>query len=374
MPMLARRPNEDSRSPGEAQAVPAALLDLIDTLASGDEAALRRAVLLMAAWTGVCSVTIEVRTEHAARPPIRAQAGTFSSTYEPAASLRLDLLDRGAIIGVLVVTFDDSEFIGLEVPRRCETAAVLISGVAARCRLEAMFLDAQSYEGVGRIAAGLVHDFNNMLTGIMGSTAVVRELLAPADRATAPVARIEEATTSAAHLARALLSFVRGSMERSSIDLNELVTTTHHVLERAIRDDVSISLDLAPGLARVPGEQPLLQQALINLVMNAAEAVDDEGHVVIRTREAEAPTDVAVGGGRATGYVVLSVADDGPGIPPEVLPEVFRPFFSTKGSLGTGLGLALVAQVARRHGGSVEVESQPGEGATFSITLPAEPR
>ena len=275
------------------------------------------------------------------------------------------------LIGTLEVTFDDAEFVAPEVPRLCEVAALLLSGVAARVRTETMLLDAQSYEVAGRIAAGLVHDFNNMLTGILGNAAIVQMLLADDDRASVPVARIEAAATSAAHLTRALLSFVRGSIDRSPLAINGLVIATQRMVARSLRDGVLVTLDLAPDVPIVEGEQLLLQQALMNLVLNAAEAIEGDGSIVIRTRCVRTLPPTARGEARMTAtYAALSVIDSGVGISPGNLGQMFRPFFSTKDGAGTGLGLASVAQVARRHGGAVGVESPPGRGATFTIYLP----
>lgn len=304
------------------------------------------------------------------RAPIRVLAGTPRAT--PSASrLEIELRDHEATIGTLCVVFDESEFVEPELPRLCETTALLLSGVAVRVRLETMLLDAQSYEVAGRIAAGLVHDFNNMLPGIIGNAAVLRLLLEADARAIVPASRIEEAVTSAAHLPRALLNFVRGTMERAPVSINELATVTQHVMTRAIRDDVSVTLDLAPDVPDVDGEQPLLLQPLVNLVMNAVESIDGEGCVIIRTRRLDEVPATALGDAAiAASYAAISVTDTGSSIRAGDLSEVFRPFFSTKGEAGTGLGLASVAQVARRHGGAVSVESPRGLGATFTIYLP----
>ncbi len=337
---------------------------LIHALAPGDVEALRHGANVIADWPAVCSVIIEVCQEQVGRAPIRVLAGTPRAT--PSASrLEIELRDHEATIGTLCVVFDESEFVEPELPRLCETAALLLSGVAVRVRLVTMLLDAQSYEVAGRIAADFAHDFNNMLTGIIGNAAVLRLLLEADARAIVPVIRIEEAVTSAAHLAHALLNFVRGTMERAPVSINELATVTQHVMTRAIRDDISVALDLAPDVPEVDGEQPLLQRALVNLVMNAVESIDGGGSVIIRTRRLDEVPATALGEATAAAsYAAISVTDTGGGIRAGDLSEVFRPFFSTKGAAGTGLGLASVAQVARRHGGAVSVESPRGLGAT----------
>ena len=351
-----------------------ALGALIRALAPGDEEALRRGARVIALWPAVCSVSIEVTPERVGRPSILASGGGGDSAQHEPAHLRIDLLDRECAIGVLSVWFEESDGAPPEVPAWCETAAVLVGGVAARCRLEAMLLDAQCCEPTGQIAAGLVHDFNNILTGIMGNASIASALVDPEDRAALPIQRIEEATRSAASLARALLQFVRGGTERGAVSLNELAAATRQVMSRAIRDDVSIGLDLAPDAPTIEGEPALIQQALVNLILNAA-AINGEGGVTIRTRRLQAVPASAIGRARpSAAYAALSVIDTGSGIAPEHLPEVFRPFFTTKGSAGAGLGLASVVQIARRHGGAVGVESRPGMGSTFTIYLPVAPR
>ena len=361
------------------------LVALIGALAPGDERALRAGLQLMAGWPAVCAARIEVAADRPGGAALRVHAGT---PWPQAAMsrLRVDLHDPDlrdpakrapggtgeGVIGTLTVALDATQMIEPELPRVCETAAVLLGDVVARMRLQAALLDAQAYAGAGRIAVGLVHDFNNMLTGIIGNVAVLRLVLPEEERTAVPVARIEEAATSAAHLARALLNFVRGAMERERLSVNDVATATRGLLSRAIRDGVSVTLDLAPDVPEIDGEQPLLQHALVNLVLNAVEAIEGEGSVTIRTCRAAAVPETALGeASAAASYAVLSVTDTGSGIRADQIADVFRPFFSTKGDAGTGLGLASVAQVARRHGGAVGVESPRGLGATFAIYLPA---
>jgi two-component system cell cycle sensor histidine kinase/response regulator CckA len=328
---------------------------------------------MIADWDGVCSVTIEVHPERAGREPLVVTAG-HTRGRPGAASACLTLVDRGLEIGRLVVVLDDPEGIDARFPEQCEALTPLIAAAAARCRLEAMLLDAQSYEVVGQIAAGLVHDFNNMLTGIAGNLAVARELLNPGDPALVPIQRGSDAAGAAATVARALLNFVRGSLGRSELSVNEVAVATQRVITGAVPDGVAVTLDLGPDVPLIMGEQALLQQALVNLVLNGAQSIDGDGCVAIATRRVgHVPERVEGQPREAEAYVALSVRDTGCGIAPEHAREVFRPFFSTKGSRGTGLGLTSVLQVARRHGGAVGVESTPGSGTTFTIYLPAQP-
>ena len=285
----------------------------------------------------------------------------------------IDLVDRGRAVGQIRVHFDEFEFVPPEVVARCQEAALLLAQVAARQQTEMLLLRAQCEQVTGQIAAGLVHDFNNMLTGIMGNAAMVLGLIPPGDALALPLRRIEEAASGAGRVARALLDFVRGTLEYGPVSLNDVAAATELVLSRALRDEVELVLDLDPTLPPVAGERALLQQALVNLVVNGAEAIDGEGTVTIRTRRLQGAAarrpGIAPG---ASVVVALSVTDSGRGIEAEHLAELFRPFFTTKGPAGTGLGLASVARIARRHRGEVTVESQPGAGSTFTLYLPVD--
>ena len=369
--MQPRHPDSDSGLADREGPSSSMLLPLIDALRPADEAALAAAMRVLSAVPGVCAATVEVYPERAGRPSIVAGEGPGSWPHAESDVLRIDLVDHERVIGVLTVVADEGEFVAADLPRWCETAAVLISGVAARLRLEAILLDAQSYEVAGQIAAGLVHDFNNMLTGIMGNASIAQSMIDADDRAAIPLQRIAESASSAAYLSRALLNFVRGSNRREPLALNEMVTGVRGVMSRAIREGVVVHLDLAPDVPVIVGERSLIQQALVNLMMNAADAIDGDGSITIRTRRTSSVPPGAAGESAREGrYVALSVEDTGPGIAPEHLVEIFRPFFSTKGRGGTGLGLPSVAQVACRHGGAVRVEGRLGLGARFTIYLP----
>lgn len=350
------------------------LAALIGVLAPADEDALRAAACVIVGWPAICFVRIEVYSDRGSGDSFLATCGSGEWATHELSRWQLVLLDHDRVIGLLSIAFDESEFVEAEVPARCETAALLISGAAARYRLEATLLDAECAEVTGQIAAGLVHDFNNMLTGILGNAAIARALLSPVDRAALALERVEEAARSAAHLSHALLDIVRGEMGRAELSVNELAVATQRALTQSVRSDIAVILDLAPDLPTIEGEQPLIRQALINLVLNAAESIEGGGSVTIRTRRVdEVPTDCVGKARAASSYIALSVADTGSGIAPEHLSQLFHPFFSTRGSAGTGLGLTLVAQVAARHGGAVSVTNQPGRGSTFTIYLPEDP-
>ena len=344
---------------------------LLRVLAPADEEALRSVAQAIAAWDEVCAVRIEVAAGSATGVCLTAVAGGPQRARDLDAAA-VPLLDRGLAIGALSVVFDDAAHAAGRAT--AEAIAALVAPAAARWRLDARLLEAQSYEVTGQIAAGLVHDFNNMLTGIAGNASMAHALLAEDDRALVPVGRIEDAARSATSIARALLQFVRGSLGCGVLSVNEVAIATERVLSRAVRDGVEVRLDLGADVPPIEGEQVLLQQALVNLVLNGAQAIDGDGAVTIGTgRTGLVPRGVH-GEPRPAGcYVALSVSDTGCGIPPAQLDAVFRPFFTTKGSEGTGLGLPSVVQVARRHGGAVGVESRPGVGTTFTMYLPVGP-
>ena len=348
------------------------LWSLLRVLAPGDEDALRAAAGVIARWEGVCGVTIEVLPERAGRAPFVVSAGRAALT--PAdACVHFDLVDRATIIGRFECVFGDAGSIDPRLPELCEAAAALLATAGARYRLDAMLLDAQSFEVAGQIAAGLVHDFNNMMTGIAGNAAIAHALIPVGGRAVVAIERIEDAARSASGLSRALLNFVRGTVGPELLSVNELASGTKQVLAGAVRDGVQVGVDLGQDVPPIVGEQALLQQAIVNLVLNAAQAIEGDGCITIRTRRTtEIPTGVQGLARLASAYVALAVTDTGCGIAPEHLDEVFRPFFSTKGSGGTGLGLNSVVQIARRHGGAVGVESRAGGGSTFTLYLPVE--
>ncbi|MEI7925286.1 MAG: ATP-binding protein [Chloroflexota bacterium] len=346
------------------------LTALLRALAPGDEEALRHAAQTIAAWDEVSAVSIDVAPGSASGERLTAVAG-IAQRRRDLDGAAVPLLDRGQSIGALSVLFDDA----VVAPARreaSETLAALVAPAAARWRLDARLLEAQSYEVTGQIAAGLVHDFNNMLTGIAGNASIAHALLAEDDRALVPVVRIEDAARAATVVARALLQFVRGSLGCGLLSVNEVAMATERVLSRAMRDGIEVRLDLGMDVPPVEGEQVLLQQALVNLVLNGAQAIEGDGAVTIGTRRASCVPGGMHGQPRpATCYAALSVTDTGRGIPPEHVDSVFQPFFTTKGKEGTGLGLPSVVQVARRHGGAVAVESRPGAGTTFTMYLPA---
>ena len=246
-----------------------------------------------------------------------------------------------------------------------------------RDNLEEQLAAAQRLESLGRLAGGVAHDFNNLLTVIQGYTEMA---LADAHRGSAleqSLLRVDEAAERAATLTRQLLAFGRRQVLRPSVlDLNEVVTSMQSMLARLIGEDVTIAVTLSPAPCLVKADPGQVEQVIMNLVMNARDAMPDGGEVVIATRrERQAPPFVYGGPRNAGCHAVLSVSDNGRGMDEETVARIFEPFFSTKPlGRGTGLGLSTVYGIVKQSEGGIEVESQPGAGTTFRVWLPVAER
>jgi len=240
-------------------------------------------------------------------------------------------------------------------------------------RLEGELRQAQKMESIGRLAGGVAHDFNNLLTSILGNTEVVLESMNPADPAYAPLTDVMKAGESAASLTRQLLAFSRKQMiEPKVLNLNALIARMERMLQRIIGEDVALETRLREPGSHVHADAGQIEQIVVNLAVNARDAMPDGGQLVLDTSEAQLDEQ---GCSRYPGatpgrYVVLAVSDTGLGMDEDTRAHVFEPFFTTK-TLGTGLGLATVYGAVSQNGGFVGVESEIGRGSTFRIYLPA---
>jgi CheY-like chemotaxis protein len=229
-------------------------------------------------------------------------------------------------------------------------------------------------EAVGRLAGGVAHDFNNLLTVILGFCALLLADLSPDDPRQADIAEIQKAGARAAGLTRQLLAFSRKEIiEPKRLDLNLIVGDIQVMLGRLIGEDIAIRLDLAPALAPMTADRGQMEQILLNLAVNARDAMPKGGTLTITTAnvdldERQVQTHLGLQPGS---YVVLTVADTGTGMTPEVQARLFEPFFTTKEpGKGTGLGLATVHGIASRCGGHVTVDSAIGRGTSFMVYFP----
>jgi two-component system cell cycle sensor histidine kinase/response regulator CckA len=242
-----------------------------------------------------------------------------------------------------------------------------------RKRLEDQLRQAQKMETVGRLAGGVAHDFNNMLTSILGNVELVLDTIDPADPIHAPLTDVRKAGESAASLTRQLLAFSRKQLiEPKLLNLNALITDMDWMLRRIIGEDITLVTNPSATLSSVRADAGQMEQAIVNLVVNGRDAMPDGGRLVIETADVEIDAEYCRRNSQARPgrYVRLSVSDTGTGISEEARDHVFEPFFTTK-SKGTGLGLAMVYGAVNQNGGFVDFSSEFGHGATFRIHLPA---
>jgi two-component system cell cycle sensor histidine kinase/response regulator CckA len=251
---------------------------------------------------------------------------------------------------------------------------VFAEDVTEKWLLERQLRMAQKMEAVGRLSGGIAHDFNNLLGVIIGYSQVLKRTLPPGTAFLEHAEEIEKAGQRAAALTRQLLAFSRQQvLALAVLNLNSLISEMQKMLPRLIGEDIEIVMALDPAIGRVKADQGQLEQVIMNLAVNARDAMPDGVKVVITTTNVsldEAWTRLHPGS-KVGDYVMLAVADTGTGIDSETLAHIFEPFFTTKErGKGTGLGLATVYGVVKQSGGYVSVESAPGKGASFQIYLP----
>jgi two-component system cell cycle sensor histidine kinase/response regulator CckA len=283
---------------------------------------------------------------------LRHRDGTYRYFSGSAAPLRDG---RGRVIGTIGIARDITE----------------------QKKLEEQLLQAQKMESIGNLAGGIAHDFNNLLSGILGYASFVKKKMSPRNPLYHSIQNIQRSAEQAADLVKQLLGFARkGKYEVKPVNINTLVQEVARFLKRTLDKRIRLVLDLDPHLKLVEGDETQLQQSLINICLNARDAMPDGGTLSIRTQNHSlgGSSSEKENGARGGEWVKITLSDTGLGMSPEVRSKIFEPFFTTKeAGRGTGLGLSMVYGIIHNHGGTIEVESQPGKGSSFTLILPALP-
>ena len=247
--------------------------------------------------------------------------------------------------------------------------------ITERWRLDEQLRHAQKMKAVGTLAGGIAHDFNNILGGILGYVSLMKKRIRKDRQMTSDLETVEKLTWRGSDLTQALLTFSRkGEYHPEPLNINDIVREVLQVAGRTACKGIDIREELSPEVSNVLGDRGQLHQVIMNLCLNACESMPKGGALTIRTENAE--PDVAfftVHQDLSQGpYISLTVSDTGLGMDEETIERIFEPFFTTKAEkTGTGLGLSMVSGIVERHGGCVEVRSEPRRGSTFTVYLPA---
>jgi len=241
-------------------------------------------------------------------------------------------------------------------------AVHMMADVTERKRLEEQLHHSLKMEAMGRLAGGVAHDFNNLLMIIEGYLQILLDEVRPGDPLRADLEEVLKAAQRAADLTKQLLAFSRRQIVQPKlVDLNSLIRNLERMLKRIIGEDIELVTRLEPGLKDVFADPGQIEQVVVNLTVNARDAMPGGGRLVIETSSVHLDGE----------YVMLAVADNGIGIEPNVRPHLFEPFFTTKErGKGTGLGLSTSYGIIKQNGGDIQVESEPGKGSTFSVYFP----
>lgn len=249
----------------------------------------------------------------------------------------------------------------IKLPYRDDVSQLLVRDVSERRATEKMWLQAERLTAMGKLAGEIAHEINNPLGGIMLYGNLLKEDLPAESPLLEYVDKIIKLATRCRIIAKALLNFGRPEDGLEEwVDVNRVLQDMFSLIaDHRLFRGIDVRWELAEGLPLVQGNRSQLEQVVLNLIINAGEAMEGRGVLTLRTYASEDE------------MVIFEVEDTGPGIPPELVSRIFEPFFTTKtGGKGTGLGLAICHGIVKRHGGKIEVESKPGEGALFRVKLP----
>jgi two-component system cell cycle sensor histidine kinase/response regulator CckA len=291
----------------------------------------------------------------------------------PVADRWTDLIEAGEFKGDFALALDERNHRSVELSARAHVLPgrhlLVLRDVTERNELEAKLRQAAKMEAVGRLAGGIAHDFNNLLTAILGCCELLRMELEQHPAAWEDIEEIRRAAARAGTLTQQLLAFSRRQvLSPKVLDLNTEVEHIRRMLGRLIGEDIELITRLEPQLGRIRADPNQLEQILLNLAINARDAMPDGGTLVIETANAEPPEEWA---NPPAETVVLVVRDSGSGMDESVQRHIFEPFFTTKEmGKGTGLGLATVYGIVKQSEGYITVDSRPGQGATFKVFLP----
>jgi PAS domain S-box-containing protein len=288
------------------------------------------------------------------------------------------LSDRGRIFGALTVHADRPHPFGPDEVRFLESVCGLLATSLQRARTEEALNHSQRLESVGQLTGGIAHDFNNLLTVIQGNLQILETLpqLAADGRSQKLLDAASRATRRAAELTSKLLAFSRRQvLQPTAVDVRAMLHSLADMLRRTLDQRVRIAIDVEPGCPAVLADPVQLESALLNIAINARDAMPDGGELLFRARCTSAlPDAVTVAApppGDVPGFVSIAVSDTGSGMPESVRERAFEPFFTTKGAgRGTGLGLSTVYGFATQSGGTVTLDSMPGTGTTVTMLLP----
>jgi two-component system, cell cycle sensor histidine kinase and response regulator CckA len=324
-------------------------------------------------------VTLPVRVAGREWSLAMAPAGGWPASPWLAAQFAFAVLLAAALAAVALVVLRAPAVLGRQVAARTAELAAANARIAAeaerRAREEEQLRQAHKLDAIGQLAGGIAHDFNNLLTAILAHASLLEEEAPPRSATAESASAIVAAAQRAAELTRQLLGFAgRGKMRAAPFDAHVVVTEVTGLLRRTLDKRIRLVERLGATSSVVVGDPGQLQQALLNLAVNARDAMPDGGELAIETAlvELDARRCERLPGATPGPHVAISVQDEGHGVPDELRDRIFEPFFTTKPpGRGTGMGLAMVYGIARNHGGVVELHGEQGRGARFTIYLPA---